>query len=242
MTHNHKEGYESPIASELSQQQTLGQNRKLTNERTTNKRPRSYISPPNQHQTEQQPYLDSVQHPMIHPASNSEISFPPFVIKFNREQQPSIKEITDDLISKWKTQQGIDLVITVRFGHMSTLLIFADDSSTFESLLDRSRWPRTLNEIEIEVKVPRQLPSEYSLVIQQFHRNWNEDEWLIELQQRYISLYKLTRMRVRDGSLLNAVRADFRSIEQVKTLLRFGKNKRWQYDTFNKTLSFAITN
>ena len=36
-------------------------------------------------------------------------------------------------------QHGIDLIITARFGHMHSLLIFADDSPTFESLLDPSR-------------------------------------------------------------------------------------------------------
>ncbi|CAF3795997.1 unnamed protein product [Rotaria sp. Silwood1] len=154
---------------------------------------------------------------------NSKISFPAIAIKFKDKQKSSIKEITDDLISKWKNQHGIDLVITARFGHMQSLLVFADDSSTFESLLDPIRWPLKLKEVETEVKVPRQLPSEYSLVIQQFHRNWNEEERLSELQQRYVSLYNSTRLRVRDGSSLNAVRADFRSIEEIKTLIRSGK-------------------
>ncbi|CAF1545330.1 unnamed protein product, partial [Adineta steineri] len=65
---------------------------------------------------------------------------------------------------------------------MHSLLIFAEDSSTFESLLDPSRWPKTLKDIDIEVKTPRPLPPVYSLIIQQFHRNWNEDEWHTELQ------------------------------------------------------------
>ncbi|CAF2956154.1 unnamed protein product [Rotaria sp. Silwood2] len=160
---------------------------------------------------------------MTHPTTTSKISFPPIVVKFIGEQQTSIKEITDDLISKWKNQHGIDLTITARFGYLHSLLIFSDDSSTFESLLDPNRWPKALKEVDIEVKVPRQLPPAYSLIIQQFHRNWNEDEWLIELQQRYVSLYKITRMRVKDGSPLNAVRADFKSIEEVKTLIRSGK-------------------
>ncbi|CAF3360716.1 unnamed protein product [Rotaria socialis] len=106
---------------------------------------------------------------------------------------------------------------------MHSLLIFADDSSTFESLLDPSRWPKTLKDVDIEVKTPRQLPPAYSLIIQQFHRNWNEDEWLTELQQHYVSLYRITRMRVKEGSPLNAVRADFKSIDEVKTLVRSGK-------------------
>jgi hypothetical protein len=73
------------------------------------------------------------------------------------------------------------------------------------------------------VKVPRQLPPTYSLIIQQFHRNCNEDEWLIGLQQRYVSLYKITRMRVKDRSPVNAVRAGFKSIDESKTLIGSGK-------------------
>jgi hypothetical protein len=137
------------------------------------------------------------------------------MVKFSGDQQSSIKEITDELISKWKNQHGIDLILTARFGHMHSLLIFADDSSTFESLLDPNRWPKELKEVEIVVKPPRQLPPDYSLIIQQFHRNWNEDEWLYELQQRYVSLFKITRMRVKDGSPLNAVRADFTHLWQI---------------------------
>lgn len=106
---------------------------------------------------------------------------------------------------------------------MRSLLVFADDSSAFESLLDPNHWPKQLKDVEIEVKAPRQLPPKYSFIIQQFHRNSNEDEWLYELQQRYSSLFKITRMRVKDGSPLNAVRADFKSIEEIKTLIWSGK-------------------
>ena len=101
--------------------------------------------------------------------------------------------------------------------------MFANDSSSFESLISPTRWPQTLKDIEIEIHPPRQLPAAYSLVIQRFHRNWSEDEWLSELQQHYASLYKITRMRIKDGTPLNAVRADFRSIDEVRTLLKTGK-------------------
>jgi hypothetical protein len=220
---NHNGEYESPIVSVDFQQQTPVQNRNQTTERTTNKRPRNNISPPSQQQAKTHRHELPFQHQMTHPSSFSKISFPPIVVKFIGDQQSSIKEITDDLISSWKNQHGIDLVLTARFGHMHSLLVFADDSSTFESLLDPNRWPKELKEIKIVVTAPRQLPSDYSLIIQQFHRNWNEDEWLYELQQRYVSLFKITRMRVKDGSPLNAVRADFKSIDEVKTLIRSGK-------------------
>jgi hypothetical protein len=46
----HNEGYDSPSVSGLFQQQTPMLNRKQNNERTTNKRPGSNISPPGQQQ------------------------------------------------------------------------------------------------------------------------------------------------------------------------------------------------
>jgi hypothetical protein len=89
--------------------------------------------------------------------------------------------------------------------------------------LNQSRWPKELRGQSLGVKIPRQLPPSYSLIIQQFHRTWNEEEWLTEMQQRYVSLYQITRMRVKDGSPLNAVRADFKSIEEAQTLINHGK-------------------
>ncbi|CAF0858230.1 unnamed protein product [Adineta steineri] len=222
MTH-HNEGYESPGTSDLSHQLSPLVLRKQNNEWTTFKRPGSNLSPQSQQHTETHRQVNATQIRMTHSYFNSKISFPPIIVKFKSEQKASIKEITDDLTSKWKTQHGIDLAITARFGHMHSLLIFADESSTFESFLDPNRWPELLKDIEIEVKVPRQFPPEYSLIIQQFHRNWNEDEWINELQLRYVSVLKLTRMRVKDGSTLNAVRADFKSIEEVKAIIKLGK-------------------
>jgi hypothetical protein len=123
------------------QQQTPVQNRNQIIERTTHKRPRNNTSPPSEQQAKTHRQEFPIQHQMTHPSPISKISFPPIVVKFSGGQQPSIKEITDDLISKWKNQHGIDLILTARFGHMHSLLVFDDDSSTFESLLDPNRWP-----------------------------------------------------------------------------------------------------
>ena len=223
MSMNHIGEYESPIGPDSIHQQTPIQIRSQTTERTTHKRPRSNISPQGQMQFQAYRQEFSSQQQMTHPNPVSKISFPPIIVKFNEVQSSSIKEITDDLVLNWKRQHGISLKLTARFGHMHSLLIFADDSSTFESLLDPTRWPKTLREVGIVAKAPRQLPPDYSLIIQQFHRNWNEDEWLHELQLKYVSLFKITRIRVKDGSPLNAVRADFKSIDEVKTLTRSGK-------------------
>ncbi|CAF3271655.1 unnamed protein product, partial [Rotaria sp. Silwood2] len=134
------------------------------------------------------------------------------------EQQTSTKGLIDRLISKWENQYEMDLTISVLIGRMHSSLIFADDLSTFKSSIDSNRCPRALKE-DIEIKVLRQFFSSYSLIIQQFHRTSKEDEWLTELQQRYVSLYKIIRMRIRDGLPLNEVRANVLSFEKVKLVV-----------------------
>ena len=162
---------------------------------------------------------------MTHPSEKKKINFPPTVVSFNGYHQATITELTDDLATRWKSKHGIDISINAQFGYSQSLLVFTDGSSTFEALLDPIRWPIELKGIEISVKAPRQLPSEYSLIIQQFHKTWNEEEMLNELKRSYVSIIKLARMKMKDGSLLNSVRADFKSKDEVTSILRLGKIK-----------------
>ena len=56
-------------------------------------------------------------------------------------------------------------------------------------------------------------------MVRQFLKNWVESEVEEELRAEYPTLVKLTRMFVKEGTPLNLVRADFKSISQVKQLL-----------------------
>ena len=85
--------------------------------------------------------------------------------------------------------------------------------------MDQSHWPPLLKVLKIKFQLPRTLPSEYSIVIRQFHKNWIEREVEQEMRTDYPSLVKLTRMFVKGDTPLNLVRADFHSISQVKQLL-----------------------
>ncbi|CAF0984041.1 unnamed protein product [Rotaria magnacalcarata] len=113
---NNTEGYESPMEPIIHQQQTPIQKRNQGVDRTTNKRPKSYISSSFQQQTDKNEKTGSVQQHVTHRTANLKIIFSPIVVKFkgNQQQQALIKDITDDLISKWKNQHGIDLTITAR--------------------------------------------------------------------------------------------------------------------------------
>ncbi|CAF0868310.1 unnamed protein product, partial [Didymodactylos carnosus] len=149
--------------------------------------------------------------------------FPPFIVKFKEDQQElTDRKLIDELITVWKNQHNKDINITGRFGDKQWLLIFANEPQTFEDLLNAQSWPDKLNNSEILIKQPRQLPSTYSLVIQQFHKNWKEKEVLEELKLQYLSLKNLTRMFTKDETSMNIVRADFSSLREVQDLLAIG--------------------
>ncbi|CAF1363313.1 unnamed protein product [Didymodactylos carnosus] len=156
-------------------------------------------------------------------SQSQKFDFPPFIVKFKEDQQEMTdRKLIDELIRVWKNQHNKDINITGRFGHNQWLLIFANEPQTFEDLLNEQSWPDKLNNSEILIKQPRQLPSSYSLVIQQFHKNWKEKEVLEELKLQYLSLKNLTRMFTKDETSMNIVRADFSSLKEVQDLLAIG--------------------
>lgn len=153
-------------------------------------------------------------------------SLPPYTIRFNQVEvssQHTDRKLIEHLIIEWKEKNGNVPSITGRFGHDKCLLIFTNDELTFEDLLDTTKWPTKILDQEYILKIPRILPSSYSLVIQQFFNSWNTDEVLMELQTCYPTLVKLTRMYSSNNKPLNLVRADFHSSHQVKTLLNDGR-------------------
>lgn len=70
------------------------------------------------------------------------------------------------------------------------------------------------------MKLPKVFPPDFSLVVQHFPKNWDEQEIIEEVKEKYSSLVKLTRLYGRNNTTLNSVRADFRSLQQVKSILR----------------------
>ncbi|CAF4413326.1 unnamed protein product, partial [Didymodactylos carnosus] len=149
--------------------------------------------------------------------------YPPFIVTLiSQSEGTTDRKIIDELITTWSITHNKLINVTGRYGHNKSLLIFANDSATFEELMVSQRWPNRLSQSDIEIKQPRQYPSMYSLVIQRFHRKWKADEVLEELKQNYPTLSKLTRMMAKNEIPLNLVRADFTSLKQVDELLAIG--------------------
>lgn len=182
---------------------------------TTGKRIRISSSPEIVNQSSSRPVGCTQQ--LLPPPIATKI--PPITIKFESGNVGSDREIGADLIDSWQNSHNRRLSVTVRFGHMQCLLVFANDCNTFEDLLEQPRWPALLKGAQFKIQFPRILPSEYSIVIRQFHKNWVESEVEEELRAEHPTLVKLTRMFVKEGTPLNLVRADFKSISQVKQLL-----------------------
>ncbi|CAF3701115.1 unnamed protein product [Rotaria sp. Silwood1] len=153
-------------------------------------------------------------------SSAQERDLPPLSLKFKDELKSNDRQLINELITWWKKQHNKDLNITGRFGYNKCLLLFANDVDTFDDIIQKSHWPKKIQQLDYEIKLPRVFPPSYSLVVQQFPKNWNELETAEELKERYPSLIKLTRMYGRNNTKLNSVRVDFHTLQQVQVLLQ----------------------
>ncbi|CAF5116202.1 unnamed protein product [Rotaria sp. Silwood1] len=123
--------------------------------------------------------------------------FPPYSITFKRspqDEQVTDRKLLELLLVEWKDKNNYVPDITGRFGHGKCLLIFANDETSFEELFNQQNWPTKINDCEFDLKIPRVLPSIYSLVIQQFFNSWNIEGVFEDLKTLYPTLIKLTRM------------------------------------------------
>ncbi|CAF3395271.1 unnamed protein product [Rotaria socialis] len=161
--------------------------------------------------------------------SNQQISrtqrneYPPITIEFKTTHNKTDRKLIEDLIKEWRTKNNRNIDIIGRFGYKNVLLIFPRNASTLDDLLEKERWPERISNTNYIIKYPKILPSIYSLIIHDFQSTWNEDETTKELQEKYVTLRKLTRLVTREGRPMNVVRADFMSTQTVKQLLNQGE-------------------
>ena len=153
-------------------------------------------------------------------SSIHEGNFPPVSILLKNEPQANDRLIINDLITWWKSQFKKDLNIIGRYGYKKCLLIFANDLESFDFLIHKSHWPKKIQKSEYEMKLPKVFPSDFSLVVQYFPKSWDEQEIILEVKEKYPTLVKLTRLYGQNDTTLNSVRADFHSLQQVKSILQ----------------------
>ncbi|CAF0980460.1 unnamed protein product [Adineta steineri] len=153
-------------------------------------------------------------------SSVHEGNFPPISLSFKNEPQATDRLMINNLIKWWKSQFKKDLNIIGRYGYKKCLLVFANDLESFDFLIQKLHWPKKIQQLEYEMKLPKVFPPDFSIVVQHFPKNWDEQEINEEVKEKYASLVKLTRLYGRNNSTLNSVRADFRSLQQVKSILQ----------------------
>ena len=143
---------------------------------------------------------------------------PPVKVEFERQQRPAEIQVLNDLVKH-------DNRLNVSYASYSThphsrnvLLVYANDSATYELLLENNSWPTALGGLQFKVTLPTRTPTSYSVIVNRVPREWHVDSIKPLIAQRYLSNVQVTRI-FREGQPINWIRVDFRSNEDVQTIV-----------------------
>ena len=146
-------------------------------------------------------------------------NLPPFKLEFDAQQKPMEIQLLNDLLkhSDW---------LNVNTGSYSThpqsrhvLLVFANDSPTYEILFESSSWPHSICGLPFKVTLRSRIPTPYSVLVNRVPREWHVDSLRPSIAQRYPSTVQVARI-FRDGQPINRIRVDLRSNEDVQKILQ----------------------
>jgi len=84
------------------------------------------------------------------------------------------------------------------------------------------QWSQKIQNISIDVKQPRILPPDNSLVIYRVFKDWDITEINNNFQDKYPTFRNATRIISKDGTPTQMIRADFHASESVQQLLKEG--------------------
>ncbi|CAF4743147.1 unnamed protein product, partial [Rotaria magnacalcarata] len=149
--------------------------------------------------------------------------YSPITIEFKSAHSKTDRKSIEELIKEWRIKNNKNIDIIGRFGYKNVLLVFPRNASTLDGLLETGRWPDRIAGSNFLIKYPKILPATYSLIILDFQSTWIEDETTQELQEKYVTLRKLTRLVTRENRPMNIVCADFIWTQAVKQLLNQGE-------------------
>ena len=146
-------------------------------------------------------------------------NLPPFKLDFEAQQKPMEIQVLNDLV------KHIDR-LNVNAASYSThpqsrhmLLVFANDSPTYEMLFESSLWPHSICGLAFKVSLPSRIPTSYSVLVKRVPREWHVDSIRPLIAQRYLSTVQVARI-FRDGQPINRIRVNFRSNDDVQKLLQ----------------------
>ena len=122
------------------------------------------------------------------------VPLPPFKLEFENHQKPTEILVLNELV-KHNDHLNVD---TARYlsHHQSRhlLAIFANDSATYEFLLQPTSWPSRLCGLSFEVIPPRRIPTSYSVLVHRVPREWTIDAIQPLIAQRYPSVLHVARI------------------------------------------------
>ena len=146
-------------------------------------------------------------------------NLPPFKLEFKDRQKPMEIQVLNDLV---KHNDRLNVNAASYSTHPQSshiLLVFANDSATYEMLFDSSSWPTSICGLSFKVSLPSRIPTSYSILVNRVPREWHVDSIRPLIAQRYLSTVQVARI-FRDGQSINRIRVDFRSNDDVQKILQ----------------------
>ena len=156
--------------------------------------------------------------PLSNERKRQKSTLPPIKVEFDRHQKPAEIQVLNDLVKHDNRLNVSSASYSTHPHSRHVLLVYAKDSATYEMLLESKSWPTTLGGLPFKVTLPTRTPTSYSIIVNRVPREWNVDSIKPLIAQRYLSTVQVTRI-FREGQPINRIRVDFRSNEDVQTIV-----------------------
>ena len=170
-----------------------------------------------EHQSRTKPKFNSV----IQSAHDKKMkpNFPPFKLEFERQHKPAEIQVLNELVKHNKNLNVSSALYSSYPQTRHVLLLFANDSSSYELLFENKAWPNSICGLSFNVKFPHRIPTSYSIIVNQIPRNWDIASIQPLIATRYPSMVQAVRM-FRESKPTNRIRIDFRSNDDVQAILQ----------------------
>jgi hypothetical protein len=146
---------------------------------------------------------------------------PPFKIEFEDQQKPPEIQVLNNLV-KYNTRLNVSAATySKHIESKHVLLLFVNDSTTYELLFKNTSWPDLICNLSFQVILPRRIPPSYSVLVNRIPRDWNTDTIQPLIIERYPSTVHVTRI-FRDDQPTNRIRIDFHSQDDVQSIIQNG--------------------
>jgi hypothetical protein len=146
-------------------------------------------------------------------------NLPPFKLEFEAQQKPIEIQVLNALV-KHNARLNVNTAsYSTHPQSRHVLLIFANDSPTYEMLFESISWPHSICGLTFKVTLPSRIPTSYSVLVNRVPREWHVDSIRPLIAQRYLSTVQVARI-FRDGQPINRIRVDFRSNDDVQTIIQ----------------------